>query len=279
MPSDEKEDLLKLINASGFLFQLRVEDEVMKTSSTHGTTVLAKEHKWVDETTGNEGFIDLILAFGTNGKMVVECKKVTDATWLFLVPNDSKTVKKANILWSYKFEDDRQVAARDKLQLNPESMESSFCIVRGQGEKDQPMLERISDFLLQSTECLAAEEQNYPRYSALAGIRFYLSLIVTTAKLKISKCDFSKIDLSTGQIADAEFEDVPFVRFTKSMSTRLPSSKSPQDLSESEKENRRTVFVINSDNLSKILSCKWEFEGKKSHDEAWPWELPIWKQS
>jgi len=57
---EEKEDLLKLVNASGFLFQLRVEDEVTKTSSSHGKTVLAREHRWVDQVTESEKFIDLI---------------------------------------------------------------------------------------------------------------------------------------------------------------------------------------------------------------------------
>ena len=63
-----KEDLLKLVNASGFLFQLRVEDEINKTASIHGKTILSKEHKWIDESKGKEGFIDLIVTTGTNGK-------------------------------------------------------------------------------------------------------------------------------------------------------------------------------------------------------------------
>src|SRR5574337_442937 len=215
MPAEEKEDLLKLVNASGFLFQLRVEDEVNKTSSKHRKTVLAREHRWVDPTTENEGFIDLILTTGTNGKMVIECKRAIDANWIFLVPDWATPTTKANVLWSYKIDDSRQVAAWDELPLYPDSLASSFCIVRGQGEKDQPMLERIASILLRSTECLAEEERPYPRSKGLPGIRFYFPIIVTTAKLKICRYFPSRIDLSSGQIPDGKFEDVPFLRFTK----------------------------------------------------------------
>lgn len=277
MSPDAKEDLLKVINASGFLFQLRVEDEIVRTSASHHKSVLAVEHMWSDEFTGEEGFIDLILQTGTQGRIVVECKRVIDATWHFLVPIGATPVKRANILWSYKFDDHHQVAAWDELNLGPESMESSFCIVRGQGEKDQPMLERLTGVLLHSTECFATEEQNYHRPSGLSGIRFYFPVVITTAKLKICKCDFSKINLSTGQILDAEFEDVPFLRFTKSMSTQLPSSNPPENLSLSMKGNQRTVFIINADSLSTTLLNKWEFLKSDDDTKPWPWDLPIWK--
>ena len=56
MMAEGKEDLLKFVNASGFLFQLRVEDEVNKTSSKHHKTVLTREHRWVDPITGSERF-------------------------------------------------------------------------------------------------------------------------------------------------------------------------------------------------------------------------------
>jgi hypothetical protein len=228
--SEGKEDFLKLVNASGFLFQLRVEDEVRNTSSTHHKTVLAREHRWVDPITQNEGFIDLILTTGTNGKMVLECKRVIDANWIFPVPVLAKSVTHANVLWSYKIDENLQATAWDKLELYPESLESAFCIVRGQGEKDKPMLERIASILLRSTECLAEEEEQYSRSSGLRGIRFYFPIIVTTAKLMVFRYSPSEIDLSSGQIPDGDFQEVPFLRFTKSMSTRLLSSKALIDI-------------------------------------------------
>lgn len=270
MIPDDKDDLLKLVNASGFLFQLRVEQEVSNTSEKHHKTVLAKEHRWFDPITKNEGFIDLILTTGTNGKMVLECKRVIDANWIFLVPAWATSVTRANILWSYKIDETRHVTAWDKLPLYPESLESSFCIVRGQGEKDQPMLERIASILLRSTECLAEEEKNYPRPDGLRGIRFYFPVIVTTAKLKVFHYYPSNIDLSTGQIPQGEFDEVPFLRFTKSMSTRLPSSKTPSSLAESSQESQRTVFVMNADSLAESLLSRWEFDD--GHGQ-FPWNM------
>lgn len=260
MTPEEKEDLLKLVNASGFLFQLKVEQEVNETTSKHHKTVLAREHRWVDPIAKNEGFIDLILTTGTNGRMILECKRVIDANWIFLVPTRARPVTHANVLWSYKIDDNHQVVAWDKMPLYPESLVSSFCIVRGQGEKDQPMLERIASVLLRSTECLAEEELQYPRSNGLTGIRFYFPVIVTTAKLKVCRYSSSKIDLSSGQIPEGEFEDVPFLRFTKSMSTRLSSSKTPSSLTEASQESQRTVFVMNADSLSETLLSKWEFD-------------------
>ena len=91
----------------------------------------------------------------------------------------------------------------------------------------------------------------------------------------VCKYDALDIDLSSGQIADAEFEEVPFIRFTKSMSTRLTSSSSPTDLGGSVRENQRTVFVMNVDSLSTTLLGKWSFDSP-AMGEPWPWELPVW---
>ncbi len=266
---EEKDDFLKVVNASGFLFQLRIEQEVNDTSAKHRKTVLTREHRWVDPITQNEGFIDLILSTGTNGKMVLECKRVIDANWIFFVPAWVQPVTQANVLWSYKVDDTRHVAAWDKLPLYPESLESSFCIVRGQGEKDQPMLERIAGVLLRSTESLAEEENQYARPDGLRGIRFYFPVIVTTAKLKVFRYYPSKIDLSSGQIPEGEFEEVPFLRFTKSLSTRLSSSKVPRNLIEAAQENQRTVFIMNANSISETLLGKWEFDNGHG---PFPWD-------
>lgn len=120
--------------------------------------------------------------------MVVECKRVTDATWIFLVPSTASPKRNANVLWTRRFDDQKQFAAWDELLLNPESLISSFCIVRGQGEKDQPMLERISSILLRSTEYLAEEELAYHVPPSSAGVlQFYFPVIITTAKLMVCK--------------------------------------------------------------------------------------------
>ncbi len=51
-------------------------------------------------------------------------------------------------------------------------------------------------------------------------LRTYINVIATTAKLEVCKFDPSKIDLETGTIAEAECEEVPYIRFRKQLSVR-----------------------------------------------------------
>ena len=48
MSKERDKELLKLTNASGFPFQLRVADLVETTASLHGWRVLARDHPWTD---------------------------------------------------------------------------------------------------------------------------------------------------------------------------------------------------------------------------------------
>src|SRR5437899_1635740 len=80
------EDLRKMVNTSGFPFQLGVEREVKETRLRHGWEVLPREHPWRQAESGKSGYIDLILSKGF-ARMVVECKRPRDGTWVFLVPD------------------------------------------------------------------------------------------------------------------------------------------------------------------------------------------------
>lgn len=275
MTSDNS-DLLKLINASGFLFQLKVEQLIADTSSKHGKSTLAREHKWTDQISGREGFIDLVTSAGTNGKIIIECKRVRDGEWVFLVPNDAQETKNTRVLWSRRFSENRQGAAWDDFGFSPESLESEFCVVRGQGEKQTPMLERLSGILVGSIEALADEELNYGRSIGRTGLRFYFPVIVTTATLWVCRVQASDIELKSGDLKSADFEEVPFIRFTKSLPSTLSSSRPPSKLEDAARENRRTVFVVNVEELVPFLSGKWEFS-PPAWGGPWPWSLPVWQ--
>ena len=71
-------------NRSGFVLQLGLETEVRRTMSAHGYGVVAREVPWRGSE-GEEGFVDLVLENGWV-RLVVECKRVRDASWVFLVP-------------------------------------------------------------------------------------------------------------------------------------------------------------------------------------------------
>ena len=140
------------------------------------------------------------------------------------------------------------------------------------------MLERLSTSLLASTEALANEELAYDRPVGWTGLRFYFPVIVTSASLHVCRVQSSDIDISTGELKAAVFEEVPFLRFTKSMSTSLPSSHAASELAQAAKESRRTVFVVNASHLVPFLSGRWEFT-PPPWGGPWPWDLPAWKQS
>ena len=110
--------------------------------------------------------------------------------------------------------------------------------------------------LVSSTEGLALEDRLL--YSkGFEVIRIFYNVIVTTALLKVCHIDPSSISLKDGTLADADFEDVPYIRFRKQLNPvyEIPENNfSESDLVRA-KEN--TVFVVNSQHLVKFLS---EFE-------------------
>jgi len=268
-------DLLNLVNAAGFLFQMAVQHDIESTYSKHGKTVLAREHRWVDPDTRQEGFVDLVITAGTNGKIVVECKRVRDSDWVFLIPSAATKTRAAHVLWTKRFDESRQGAAWDGFNLDPGSLEAEFCVVRGHADTQQPMLERVSSSLIRATEAVASEELAYKRNIGIAGIRFYFPLVVTSAKLHVCRVQPSEIDLASGDLKSADFEEVPFLRFTKSMPSRFASSRPPSEITEATSESRRTVLVANASRLLSFLTEKWEF-GSPTNGGPWPWDLPAW---
>jgi len=263
------ESLLNLVNASGFLFQLRVEQEIkaMEAFRSGNLELIAREHRWVDPVDGTEGFIDVILKSGI-GHMVVECKRVTDATWVFLIPDGRDGMLRARLLWTSLTQDGAKIAEWHDFSLTPPSPEATFCIVRGQGERDTPMLERVSSLLLRSLESLANEEINRQAQTTRQQLSIYYPIIITNATLQVCRFNASSVDTSTGRLDDAAFEEVPFVRFRKNLSSTLTSRGSQFTLQTVNLENERTVFVINAGHLTTIMQ-EWDVPYKRN--APWPW--------
>lgn len=162
--------------------------------------------------------------------------------------------------------------------LRPESLEAEFCIVRGQGDTQQPMLERLASNLLASSEALAEEELGYHREEGIpGGLQFYYPVLVTTATLRICRFHAGDIDLPSGELNEAGFEEVPFIRFTKSLSSTLSSSRFPSRLEEAAQEGHRTAFVVNAGQLVQFLKGRWEFDPPRD-GSPWPWDLPRWRE-
>ena len=267
---ETSEALLNLINASGFLFQLRVEQEIKNMQALQlGNWKIIREHRWVDPIDGTEGFIDLILEWDIH-RMVIECKRVTDATWIFLIPDERVSMRRARLLWSMLAQSTGKIAEWHDFRLIPESPEAEFCIVRGQGDRDTPMLERVSSLLLRSTESLANEELNHQTEAQREHLVYY-SVVVTNATLRICRFNPSLVNISTGRLEAnaADFKEVPFVRFRKNLSSALVGHRSFSDLQKANSENERTVFVINSGQLANTIR---EWRIPYDQNAPWPWE-------
>lgn len=271
------DDLVRLVNASGFLLQLRIEEEVRSHQREHGWQIVGREHPWTDPAAGQEGFIDLILGQGI-ARMVIECKRALDAEWVFLIPNESSQKTCAlRILHTIAQPNQPPGVSFDDWEPRPESYEAAFCIIRGQGQKDKPLLERICGTILKSVDSLAAEEipmrtkllewmsknrENIHGVETIARLnldaredRLYLPTIVTTANLYVCRFDPSKVSIENGQLPGADFESVPFIRFRKTLSTELPpgATSSAQYIEEADKEKEQTVFVVQAGHLLQFL--------------------------
>jgi hypothetical protein len=107
MPNSE--ELQRPVNASGLLYQLRVESEVQATRDSHQWQVLAREHPWHNAESGKSGYIDLILdngpiqrGGGGQIRLVIECKRISgDAAWVFLAPDISpKNATVVRSMWA-----------------------------------------------------------------------------------------------------------------------------------------------------------------------------------
>jgi len=274
-PAGETRDhAVSVLNASGFLFQLRVEEEVKAGSTRHAWAVAAREHPWYHEKTEHSGFADMILADGGRGRLVVECKRSRQAHWYFIVRADAQAIiRRTPLYWVHDVRD--QGLAKGvrlgwgSIQVIPTTFESAFCIVRGSGENDQPVLERIGSSLLNCVEAVAREEVLHQRGTGAIDQLVYAPLIVTNATLHVVHCDLPSVSLTTGDIETAKTTEVPYLRFRKALSHRFAWPSRVATLREIAESRQRTLFVVNAASLTDFLSKYQEARGA----EEFPWEV------
>ena len=108
----------RLINASGFAFQLAIEHAV-SSSNGHRFRVVAREHPWRDLVTERDSFVDLVLQSHAV-TWVVECKRTRDATWAFLVEEAlSDPIARLKCVWVGANADGRRAAAWYDVNCEP----------------------------------------------------------------------------------------------------------------------------------------------------------------
>lgn len=259
--SSENAQLLRVANDSGFPLQIAVRHAVNSSTKQHGWSVAQTEHAWSNTLDERSGFIDLFVRDRHElVTLVIECKRVRDTNWIFFGEEGQAKSRRHAKGWATVHRG-AEVVGFDwyEVPLDPATLEAKFCAVRGQGTNDKnTLLERLAGELVSSTEALAAEERDYhngnnDRY------RFYFNVIVTTAQLKFASFKLEDLSLATGEIANASFQSVPYLRLRKHLSMR-PSPPTPADLNSGEKLGYRresTVFIVNAEHIVSFLD---EFE-------------------
>ena len=236
----------------------------------HNWAVAACEHPWTHEKSGRSGFADLILADGGRGRLVVECKRSRQAHWYFIVPADAQEiVRRTPLYWVNDIPNKGTRIGWGSIQVLPTTFESAFCIVRGSGENDQPLLERIGGPLLDCIEAVAREEVLHQRGTGEVDHLVYAPVIVTNATLHLVHCDLPSVSLTTGDIETAKTSEVPFLRFRKALSHRFAWPSRAASLREIAESRQRTLFVVNATSLTRFLKTFQEARGT----EDFPWEF------
>jgi hypothetical protein len=259
---DDQSEIAKLVNGSGFPFQIAVADLVKRTKQHHDCRVLFTEHSWRTPGGDDSGFIDIVVASTTMPYVfVIECKRHLDAAWVFLNQVDSSSERRHAKLWVNEIDTAKGRLVRSEwtnAPLSPASLESAFCVVHRQDERN-PMLERIASTLVRATECLAREDDMRVLSTGLDAW-FYASLIVTSADLVIAEIDPQDISLETGTIptdSDVRTREVPFLRFRKQLSFLDPEGDRKIFQNNDYRlhyAKERTVFVVQAKYLSRFLS-------------------------
>lgn len=262
------EDLAKLVNRSGFLFQLGVEELIRQGLLYHNWEVLAREYPWSTNDRGKSGFVDII-AGRNNLRCVIECKRTQGGEWVFLVPQSASETLELRTLWAVVGENGNGWGW-DDLDFNPASFGAEFCIVRGASDDDKPMLERVAGDLVRAAESLAREELHL--HGKHDGVFGYFPVIVTNATLVICRVEPKEIDTSTGFLpASAKFETVNALRFRKALPTELAHAPDTyKDLGTGLRRKERSVFVVHVSHLPVWLAGIREANRRASNGE-YPW--------
>ncbi len=277
MPSGSGENvgLGKAVNASGYPFQLAVEEQVRATGEKHGWDVETTEHPW--RRGESAGFIDLVLKHTTTRtRLVIECKRFQHTSWVFLVPKRQLSLqRRIKLQWTNFGVDVRTSTGWFDFGFRPESHEASFCVVESTKQTQANRVETIARELLDSVEGLAMEQASIePRgdwdASGVNRQNLFIPTILTTANLVVCHLDPESVELDDGILRQQRFEKVGLVRFRKSLTTEFREGYAPRDIEEGYQDRVRTILIVNSGHLLDFLE-RWEPEPvRRGH--KWPWD-------
>lgn len=239
--TDPFQPLRDQVNRSGIPFQLAVENLIRKEARKTEVEVVGREVPW------GKGFIDIVAKKGDRMFFAIECKKVEEKSWSFLLPDSLRySETRCRLEWfngrASKKPGQSRVFCSEWNMAEP-SPESEFCIV----PKGTPIssLEAVCGELLASCHALLELDDEIFLDQEFATM---IPVIVTNANLYTCKFKPDQISLKTGEldIEHGEFESVDIIRFRKSL-VNLPSNpyNAPRlTLSNWAADRERTVFLV-----------------------------------
>lgn len=251
MGSDLNQEPRKVANSSGFALQLGV---IHSINQSRDWRVVVEEHPWRSQERGSEGFIDIV-AMNSHpgfGAMVIECKRVRQAAWVFLIPKTSPSLSGHVTVWYTRRTESNWIKSGwARCQADPSTYQSQYCAIPGQDQGRRTLLERTASDLIESVEALAYQEVLLAESNQTSNFsRVYVPVIVTTARLFVAAFDPSTISLNDGDLPpDASLIEVPYLRFRKALTIGdgFPSGSGLRELSEA---SERTVFIVNAESIT-----------------------------
>jgi len=256
MTTSRDAELQSVVDKSGLPLQIAIASQIASSTGPDAFRVLYAEHAWKLPDLNERGFIDLVLEDSRRTTLLaVECKRVLDTDWIFLIPQNERKKRSHAEAW-LSYGSSIQMLCYDwaDVTCSPDSHESSYCIIPKRDSKATSILETLASDLVNATEALAHEEYQFLR--GHDALRMLLSVIVTTARLKTCVFDPNNVSIIDGVMAEAAFEEVPFIRFRKQLTSDYSTidRQAPDPRALQVQARERTVFVVNSGSLAQFLS-------------------------
>jgi hypothetical protein len=265
MNADENERVRRIVDSSGFPLQIGIANFIARDSEHHHFHVLHSEHSWRGAD-GQGGFIDLVIEHPTLRYLfVIECKRLLEGSWIFLVPNSKTAARRHAKVGLTQFDPASKTYRLFNWQncpLEPTTPEAAYCVVKDQDER-RPILERLGSECIAATEAFAQEDAVRVEAARIEMPYAYASVIVTTADLTVARFDAGSISLTDGKIPELKTESVPFLRFRKQLSISHSGFKSDEIRDKGARAisyaKERTVFVVQATALLDFV-CSFEID-------------------
>ncbi|MDF1789587.1 MAG: hypothetical protein P1U82_27240 [Verrucomicrobiales bacterium] len=260
---------LKTANASGFPLQLAVASAVESATARNGWRVSTYEHAW--KSNGQSGFADLVLENKEKNitRMVVECKKRKGSLLFYCPSGKDEETARFGVRWGFRLPNKYDEGGWEDVKFDPPSLEAEFCIVNGDGNgRQRTMLEGLAHEVIQSVCGICDEELRLSEDDYGGSALVYMPVIVTTAALRVCKFKLDDVSLETGEISDAEFESVPFIRFRKTLTFDNADLTACSTLDDARRSNERTVLVVHAASCLDFLDA-WGTEKRPDRDFPW----------